>query len=57
MPVAQLSDSEIEALVTMPKPLPGDYRSRLRTRARSYSGQHEEAQIEISVENTGGLPP
>ncbi len=53
MPVAQLSDKEIEVLVGMPKPLPTDYRGRLRTRARPYSGQHEEAQIEIGVQNTG----
>ena len=53
MPVVQLSDKEIEALLGMSKPLPGDYRSRLRTRARPYSSQHEEAQIEIAVQNTG----
>ena len=53
MPVAQLSDKQIEALVGMAKPLPADYRGRLRTRARPYSSQHEEAQIEIGVQNTG----
>ena len=53
MPVAQLSDTEIAALVRMPKPLPTDYRSRLRARARPYSSQHEEAQIEVQVQNTG----
>ena len=53
MPVAQLSGREIEGLVGMTKPLPTDYRGRLRTRARSYSAQHEEAQLEVPVENTG----
>jgi len=53
MPVAQLSDREIEALVGMTKPLPTDYRRRLRTRSRPYSAQHEEAQLEVMVENTG----
>ena len=53
MPVAQLSDKEIEALVALPKDLPTDYRSRLRTRVRPYSSQHEEAQIEVLVEDTG----
>lgn len=53
MPVAQFSDNEIEALVAVQKYLPGDYRSRLRTRARSYSSQHEEAHIEIEVQDLG----
>lgn len=53
MPVAQLSDREIETLVAVPKYLPVDYRSRLRTRTRPYSAQHEEAQLEVLVENTG----
>jgi len=53
MPVAQLSDSEIDQLIKLPKPLPPDYRNRLRTRARPYSSQHEEAQLEVSIENTG----
>lgn len=53
MPIAQLLDKEIEDLVGVPKPLPPDYRSRLRMRARPYSSQHEEAQIEVGVENTG----
>lgn len=53
MAVAQLSDKEIDALVAVPKVLPPDYRSRLRTRARPYSSQHEEAQIEIGVQNMG----
>jgi hypothetical protein len=53
MPVAQLPDKEIEDLVGVPKPLPPDYRSRLRTRARPYSSQHEEAQIEIGLQDTG----
>lgn len=53
MPVAQLSDDEIEELIGIAKPLPPDYRSRLRTRTRPYSSQHEEAQIEVQLENTG----
>jgi hypothetical protein len=53
MPVAQLLDKEIEPLVAVPKYLPADYRSRLRTRLRPYSAQHEEAQLEVVVENTG----
>lgn len=53
MAVAQLSEKEVEALVAVPKDLPPDYRSRLRTRARPYSSQHEEAQIEIGVQNVG----
>ena len=55
MPVAQFSDTDIEALVSMPKPLPSDYMARVRTRSRPYSGQHEEAQIEIQIENTGAF--
>ena len=53
MPVAQLSDKEIEALVGVPKPLPTNFRRQLRPRTRPYSSQHEEAQLEVPVENTG----
>ena len=53
MPVAQLSDKDIDGLIAVPKYLPGDYRSRLRTRARSYSDKHEEGQLEIDVQDTG----
>ena len=53
MPVAQLSDKEIETLAAVPKYLPADYRSRLRPRPRPYSAQHEEAQLEVGVENAG----
>lgn len=53
MAVAQLSDKEIDALVVALKELPLDYRGRLKTRARTYSSQHEEAQIEIVVQNIG----
>jgi len=53
MPVAQLSDGEIDNLVAVGKYLPADYRIRLRTRSRPYSAQHEEAQLEVLIENTG----
>jgi len=39
----------------MSKPLPADYRGRLRTRVRPYSSQHEEAQLEVPVKNTGAF--
>jgi len=53
MPVAQLSDKDIDGLIAVPKYLPGDYRSRLRTRSRTYSDKHEEGQLEIQVQDTG----
>ncbi len=53
MPVAQLADNDIEELIRVPKPLPADYRNRLRTRARPYSSQHEEAQLDVPIENRG----
>jgi len=53
MPVTQLSDKDIDTLVTIQKHLPVDYRSRLRTRSRSYSDKHEEGQLEIQVQDTG----
>jgi len=53
MPVAQLSDEEIETLVALAKYLPADYRTRLRSRTRPYSAQHEEAQLDVPLENTG----
>ena len=53
MPPAQLTDEEIDHLVTVTKHLPHDYRTRLRMRPRSYSGRHEEGQLEVVVEGTG----
>jgi hypothetical protein len=53
MPVAQFSDKDIDELIAVPKYLPADYRSRLRTRARSYSDKHEEGQLEIDVQDKG----
>ncbi len=53
MPVAQLSDKDIDGLIAVPKYLPVDYRGRLRTRARSYSDKHEEEQLEINVQDAG----
>lgn len=53
MPVAQLSDKDIDKLVAVPKFLPIDYRGRLKTRARSYSDKHEEGQFEVEVQDTG----
>ena len=53
MPVAQLSDKDIDALIAVVKYLPVDYRSRLRTRARSYSNKHEEGQLEIEAQDAG----
>jgi len=53
MPVAQLSNKDIDGLITVPKYLPGDYRSRLRTRARPYSDRHEEGQLEIDMQDKG----
>lgn len=53
MPVAQLSDKDIDTLITISKHLPTDYRRRLRTRSRTYSGKHEEGQLEIQVQDTG----
>ena len=53
MPVIQFSDKDIDELLVVPKYLPVDYRSRLRTRARSYSDKHEEGQLEIDVQDKG----
>jgi len=53
MPVVHLTDKEIDALIAVQKHLPSDYRTRLRTRARSYSSQHEEGQLEIVVQGFG----
>lgn len=53
MPVVQFSDKDIDELIAVPKYLPPDYRSRLRTRARSYSDKHEEGQLEIDVQDKG----
>jgi len=53
MPSPQLSDRDIDALIIISKSLPPDYRTRLRTRARSYSAKHEEGQLEIEVQDTG----
>ena len=55
MPVVQLTDKDIDALVAAPKPLPDDYRNRLRRRPRSYSSNHEEGQLEITVEGSGAF--
>lgn len=56
MPVSQLADTEIEALVTGVKYLPNDYRRHLsRMRPRPYSAQHEEAQIEIQSGDVGAF--
>jgi len=51
MPNIQFSDNEIDTLIAAPKHLPTDYRRRLSNpRARAYSAQHEEAQLEVSLE-------
>ena len=53
MPVVQFSAKDIDELIAAPKNLPADYRSRLRTRSRTYSDKHEEGQLEIQVQDTG----
>jgi hypothetical protein len=53
MPPTQLTDDEINKLVTLSKPLPPDYRIRLRTRTRSYSDVHEEASLDVEMSEFG----
>ena len=53
MPAVQLPDAEIEDLIAVSKPLPVDYRTRIRTRSRSYSDKHEEGQLEVQIQDKG----
>lgn len=49
----RLSDSDIEKLVTVPKLLPANYRNRLKGKVPPHSSKHEEAQLDVDVENVG----
>lgn len=53
MPVAKLTDAEINDLIALPKYLPSDYRRRLKAKVRGFSAKHEEAKLEVPVDNTG----
>lgn len=47
MSAVQLTDEDINKLIQIPKPLPANYKSLLRYRAKPTSEQHEEAQFDI----------
>jgi hypothetical protein len=49
MSAVQLTDEDINKLIQIPKPLPANYKSLLRYRAKPTSEQHEEAQFDIEA--------